>query len=148
MQPFPWPLSNDVRLFSSGNSLVIAAIVLSRKLRTCTNALLVSLALADLPVGLVVFPLIALTQKYGPLLKNGHLICHGNIFVTELFLSSSCLHLLFVSVDRYIGKLPGILQCMPGLGTARRDKFVPRLFPLPRERPWLSLVTCYPDSRW
>ena len=25
---------------------------------------------------------------------------------------------------------------------------VPRLFPLPRERPWLGMVTCHQDSRW
>ena len=100
-----------------GNCLVIIAVALSRKLRTCTNALLVSLALADLSVGLVVFPLIAITQHYGPILKHGQLICHSNIFVTELFLSASCLHLLIVSVDRYVGKLAA-LRMGPGCSRA------------------------------
>ena len=27
------------------------------------------------------------------------------------------------------------------------SNLVPRLFPLPKERPWLGLVTCHPDSR-
>lgn len=88
-----------------GNGFVILAVVINKRLRSATNALIVSLAFADLPVGLVIFPLIAVTQKYGPSLQYGRQLCHTTIFLTEVFLSASCLHLLFISVDRYIGKM-------------------------------------------
>ena len=91
-------------LLSSGNGFVILAVVINKKLRSATNALIVSLAFADLPVGVVIFPLIAITQKYGPSLQYGRKLCHSTIFLTEVFLSASCLHLLFISVDRYIGE--------------------------------------------
>ena len=96
-------------LISSGNGFVILAVVINKKLRSATNALIVSLAFADLPVGVVIFPLIAITQKYGPSLQYGRELCHSTIFLTEVFLSASCLHLLFISVDRYIGEPENIL---------------------------------------
>ena len=87
-----------------GNGLVILAVVINKKLRSATNALIVSLAFADLPVGLVIFPLISLTQIYGPNLLYGKQLCNTTIFFTEVFLSASCLHLLFISLDRYLGE--------------------------------------------
>lgn len=87
-----------------GNGFVIVAVILNKKLRSATNALIVSLAFADLPVGVVIFPLISVTQVYGPDLSYGQQLCHTTIFLTEVFLSASCLHLLFISVDRYLGK--------------------------------------------
>ena len=87
-----------------GNGFVIVAVILNKKLRSATNALIVSLAFADLPVGVVIFPLISVTQVYGPDLSYGQQLCHRTIFLTEVFLSASCLHLLFTSVDRYLGK--------------------------------------------
>ena len=87
-----------------GNGLVILAVVINKKLRSATNALIVSLAFADLPVGLVIFPLISLTQIYGPNLHYGKQLCNTTIFFTEVFLSASCLHLLFISLDRYLGE--------------------------------------------
>lgn len=91
-------------LLSSGNGFVILAVVINKKLRSATNALIVSLAFADLPVGVIIFPLISITQIYGPSLQYGRQLCHTTIFLTEVFLSASCLHLLFISVDRYIGE--------------------------------------------
>jgi len=85
-----------------GNGFVILAVIINKKLRSATNALIVSLAFADLPVGVVIFPLISVTQKYGPSLAYGQQLCHITIFLTEVFLSASCLHLLFISVDRYL----------------------------------------------
>lgn len=77
---------------------------MDKNLRSATNALLVSLAFADLPVGFVILPLITVTQVQGPTLSDGQQLCHTTIFLTVVFLTASCLHLLFVSLDRYIGK--------------------------------------------
>lgn len=85
-----------------GNGFVILAVILNKKLRSATNALIVSLAFADLPVGVVIFPLISVTQKFGPSLAYGQQLCNTTVFFTEVFLSASCLHLLFISVDRYL----------------------------------------------
>ncbi|XP_067036521.1 histamine H2 receptor-like [Acropora muricata] len=85
-----------------GNSLVIIAFIMDKNLRSATNALLVSLAFADLPVCFVIFPLITVTQVQGPTLSDGQQLCHTTIFLTVVFLTASCLHLLFVSLDRYI----------------------------------------------
>ncbi|XP_068745817.1 histamine H2 receptor-like [Montipora capricornis] len=85
-----------------GNGSVIIAVIVNKNLRSVTNALLVSLAFADLPVGVVIFPLIAVTQRHGPSLPYGQQLCHTTIFLTEVFLSASCLHLLFISMDRYM----------------------------------------------
>ena len=101
---YPGNFNKFYNLIFSGNGFVILAVIINKKLRSATNALIVSLAFADLPVGVVIFPLISVTQKYGPSLAYGQQLCHITIFLTEVFLSASCLHLLFISVDRYLGK--------------------------------------------
>lgn len=48
-----------------GNCLVIAAVFYSHKLRSVTNYFIVSLAVADLLVGLAVLPFSATREAYG-----------------------------------------------------------------------------------
>jgi octopamine receptor len=51
-------------LSSSGNCLVIAAVLCSSKLRSVTNLFIVSLAVADLLVGVAVLPFSATREVF------------------------------------------------------------------------------------
>lgn len=53
-----------ILLVISGNSLVIAAVFCSNKLRSVTNYLIVNLAVADLLVGLAVLPFSAIWEVF------------------------------------------------------------------------------------
>ncbi|XP_067117061.1 adenosine receptor A2a-like [Osmerus mordax] len=90
-------------LSTTGNLLVCLAVIRNRKLRTVTNYFLVSLAVADLFVGLLAIPCAVLT---------GLGIPHHNLPVCLLLLSvlivltqSSVLSLLAVAAERYVAIL-------------------------------------------
>ncbi|KAG7217504.1 hypothetical protein INR49_021431 [Caranx melampygus] len=72
-----------------GNILVILAVSLERKLQNATNYFLMSLAVADLLVGLLVMP-IAL------------FLCPIWLFLDVLFSTASIMHLCAISLDRYV----------------------------------------------
>lgn len=82
-----------------GNILVCVAVCLVKKLRRPCNYLLVSLALSDLCVAVLVMP-IALLNEIGPW-KFGTLFCDIWVSFDVLSCTASILNLCAISVDRY-----------------------------------------------
>ena len=82
-----------------GNTLVCWAVYSNRRLRNVTNYFIVSLAVADLLVGLLAIPFALLTNAGEP--RNSfHLCLFMNSFVVTLT-QSSILSLLAIALDRY-----------------------------------------------
>ena len=84
-----------------GNMLVIVSALRFERLRIIANSFLVSLAVADLLVAVLVMPFNALQQVAGRW-PFGPVVC--DIFNANdvLFSTASLLHLCCVSVDRYV----------------------------------------------
>ncbi|XP_050538095.1 alpha-2 adrenergic receptor-like [Daktulosphaira vitifoliae] len=85
-----------------GNILVCLAICLDRQLQNVTNYFLLSLAIADLLVCLLVMPLGAIPGFYGewPL---GMAWCNVYVTCDVLACSSSIMHMCCISLGRYLG---------------------------------------------
>lgn len=94
-------LSLLILLTISGNVLVCMAVCASRRLRCLTNCFIVSLAVTDLLLGLLVLPfsaLLALTDEW-PL---GPVFCNFYISMDVMLCTASILTLLAISIDRYM----------------------------------------------
>ncbi|XP_037705029.1 5-hydroxytryptamine receptor 2B [Choloepus didactylus] len=85
-----------------GNILVILAVSLEKKLQCATNYFLMSLAVADLLVGLFVMPIALLTIMFEALWPLPLVLCPAWLFLDVLFSTASIMHLCAISVDRYI----------------------------------------------
>ncbi|KAJ3591917.1 hypothetical protein NHX12_007047 [Muraenolepis orangiensis] len=86
----------------TGNILVILAVSLERKLHNATNYFLMSLAVADMLLGLLVMPVSMVTVLYDywwPLPAD---LCPVWIYLDVLFSTASIMHLCAISLDRYI----------------------------------------------
>lgn len=86
-----------------GNILVLTAIGINRKLRTVTNYLVLSLAMADLTLGLCVLPFSAIWQVLDKQWIFGSWFCEFWAAADVLCCTASILSLCAISVDRYIG---------------------------------------------
>ncbi|EEB17202.1 class A rhodopsin-like G-protein coupled receptor GPRoar3, putative [Pediculus humanus corporis] len=84
-----------------GNCLVIAAVYISSKLRTVTNLFIVSLAVADLMVGVAVLPFSA-TWEVFKVWIFGDLWCSIWLAVDVWMCTASILNLCAISLDRYV----------------------------------------------
>ncbi|KAM9850648.1 5-hydroxytryptamine receptor 2A [Aulostomus maculatus] len=85
-----------------GNILVILAVSLEKKLQNATNYFLMSLAVADMLLGILVMPvsMVTILYDYGwPLPSN---LCPVWIYLDVLFSTASIMHLCAISLDRYI----------------------------------------------
>ncbi|XP_061593153.1 5-hydroxytryptamine receptor 2B [Cololabis saira] len=85
-----------------GNILVILAVSLERKLQNATNYFLMSLAVADLLVGLLVMPIALVTVLYSSGWPLPESLCPIWLFLDVLFSTASIMHLCAISLDRYI----------------------------------------------
>ncbi|KAF3690827.1 5-hydroxytryptamine receptor 2B [Channa argus] len=85
-----------------GNILVILAVSLERKLQNATNYFLMSLAVADLLVGLLVMPIALITVLYNSDWPLPEFLCPIWLFLDVLFSTASIMHLCAISLDRYI----------------------------------------------
>ncbi|XP_023288213.1 5-hydroxytryptamine receptor 2A-like, partial [Orussus abietinus] len=86
---------------AAGNILVCLAIVWERRLQNVTNYFLMSLAITDLMVAVLVMPLgiLTLVRGYFPLPA---VYCLAWICLDVLFCTASIMHLCTISVDRYL----------------------------------------------
>ncbi|XP_076579788.1 trace amine-associated receptor 13c-like [Chaetodon auriga] len=83
------------------NLLVIISISHFRQLHTPTNSLLLSLAVSDLLVGLLVMPIEGLRYMETCWLL-GRLMCTLTPYVSYCLLSASVGHMVLISIDRYV----------------------------------------------
>ncbi|XP_025155362.1 uncharacterized protein LOC109504153 isoform X2 [Harpegnathos saltator] len=86
---------------AAGNILVCMAITWERRLQNVTNYFLMSLAITDLMVAVLVMPLgiLTLVRGYFPLPS---VYCLVWICLDVLFCTASIMHLCTISVDRYL----------------------------------------------
>lgn len=85
-----------------GNILVILAVALEKRLQYATNYFLMSLAIADLLVGLFVMPIALLTIMFEAIWPLPLALCPAWLFLDVLFSTASIMHLCAISLDRYI----------------------------------------------
>uniref|UniRef100_A0A672FRN2 Trace amine associated receptor 1 n=2 Tax=Salarias fasciatus TaxID=181472 RepID=A0A672FRN2_SALFA len=82
-----------------GNLLIIISVIYFQQLHTPTNFLILSLAVADLLVGFVVFPL---NMEFSPTACfKYYVFCRLRDGFDVTLSTSSALHLCFISIDRY-----------------------------------------------
>ncbi|XP_071440391.1 dopamine D2-like receptor [Hetaerina americana] len=86
---------------AAGNILVCLAIAWEKRLHNVTNYFLMSLAITDLMVAVLVMPLgiLTLVRGYFPLSSAW---CLGWICLDVLFCTASIMHLCTISVDRFL----------------------------------------------
>eukprot|EP00064_Thunnus_orientalis_P000094 superscaffoldBa00000004_g94 len=95
-------LVSIIILTISGNVLVCLAVGLSRRLWRIANCFVVSLAVTDLLLGLLVLPLSATVELRSGKWPFGGALCNIYISLDVMLCTSSILTLLAISVDRYL----------------------------------------------
>ncbi|XP_055609880.1 octopamine receptor Oamb isoform X1 [Uranotaenia lowii] len=118
-----------------GNTLVVAAVTSSHKLRSVTNFFIVSLAVADLLVGIAVLPFSA-TWEVFKVWIFGNVWCRVWLAVDVWMCTASILNLCAISLDRYVAvtrpvTYPSIMS------TGRAKSLIAGLWVL-------SFVICFP----
>ena len=84
-----------------GNGLVVTAVTCFRRLRSVTNYFVVSLAVADIAVAVLVMPYSLLYEVYGSW-SFGWVFCYFWISCDVTCCTASILHLCVISLDRYL----------------------------------------------
>ncbi|XP_030848407.1 D(1) dopamine receptor-like [Strongylocentrotus purpuratus] len=90
-----------VVLAIGGNALVIASVLVFRKLRTVTNYFIVSLAISDLLLALFVMDFNACFIVLGDYWPFGQVFCRFYISIDIMLSTASILNLCLISLDRY-----------------------------------------------
>ncbi|EFX88331.1 hypothetical protein DAPPUDRAFT_42083 [Daphnia pulex] len=118
-----------------GNCLVVLAVFLDSKLRTVTNLFIVSLAMADLSVGLAVLPFSASLEVLDMWIF-GEIWCSIWLAVDVWMCTASILNLCAISLDRYLAVTRPVSY--PSIMTPFRAKILLAVVWL------LSFVICFP----
>ncbi|XP_045455462.1 octopamine receptor Oamb [Melitaea cinxia] len=122
-------------LVIAGNCLVIAAVLCSSKLRSVTNLFIVSLAVADLLVGVAVLPFSA-TREVFKIWIFGDVWCSVWLAVDVWMCTASILNLCAISLDRYLAVTRPMSY--PSVMSKKKAKFLIAGL-------WvLSFVICFP----
>ncbi|KAH9523611.1 5-hydroxytryptamine receptor 4 [Bulinus truncatus] len=85
-----------------GNCVVILAVITHRKLRTITNAFVVSLAVADMCVALFVMPFSIYQQLNNKVWLLGAVLCKLSSSLDVMMCTVSIFHLSCLAIDRYL----------------------------------------------
>ncbi|XP_069699452.1 probable G-protein coupled receptor No18 isoform X2 [Periplaneta americana] len=124
-----------------GNTLIIVAVITTRRLRTVTNCFVMSLAVADWLVGIFVMPPAVAYNLMGTW-ELGWVLCDIWISLDVLLCTASILSLCAISVDRYLA----VTQPL-NYSRRRRSKRLALLMIL---AVWLAAlaITCPPIFGW
>jgi len=129
------PLGLICLIVTFGNILVISAVKISSKLRGPTNTIIVSLAVADLLLGVLVLPLSAVYEVIDSWVFGRHL-CFIWLSVDVWTCTASILHLVAISMDRYIAVTHPVTY--PNIMTSTRTKLLIASV-------WvISFIICFP----
>ena len=82
-----------------GNGLIIVSVAVVKKLRQPANYLIVSLALSDFLVGLIVLPLTIIYDSGGEWIF-GSMICDIHVSFDVICCTASIMNLCMISIDR------------------------------------------------
>lgn len=93
-------LSTITAVTVMGNTLVVIAVCVVKKLRQPSNYLLVSLAIADLSVAVAVMPFVIVTDLTGGVWLFGEVFCNVFIGMDVMCCTASIMTLCVISVDR------------------------------------------------
>ncbi|MGH0142909.1 UNVERIFIED_CONTAM: hypothetical protein FKN15_047842 [Acipenser sinensis] len=85
-----------------GNILVCLSVLTERSLKTATNYFIVSLAVADLLLAILVLPLYVYSEFLGGIWTLNTYICDALMTMDVMLCTASILNLGAISVDRYI----------------------------------------------
>ena len=124
----------------AGNTLVILSVATRKRLRTVTNCFVVSLAIADCLVSLLVLPLNIKLQLTGTW-QLGIILCDLWISTDVMLCTASILNLCCISLDRYFA------ITRPLMYATKRSK---RLALIMIANVWLLsvIITCPPIFGW
>ncbi|KAF7655607.1 hypothetical protein LDENG_00053730 [Lucifuga dentata] len=85
-----------------GNVLVCLSVLTERSLKTATNYFIISLAVADLLLAVLVLPLFVYSEFLGGIWTLSTYICDALMTMDVMLCTASILNLCAISVDRYI----------------------------------------------
>uniref|UniRef100_A0A665X6Y9 5-hydroxytryptamine receptor 7 n=1 Tax=Echeneis naucrates TaxID=173247 RepID=A0A665X6Y9_ECHNA len=122
-----------------GNTLVVIAVCVVKKLRQPSNYLLVSLAVADLSVAIVVMPFVIVTDLTGGKWLFGEVFCNIFIGMDVMCCTASIMTLCVISVDS-----SRQTSCFPVLKSCLEVLYPDNSFPSPHRYLGITRPLTYP----